>query len=164
MERLTKYDENAKCYLPFSLTDWSEIKIMNKLGELEDVLEKFEIENPDMLALNLQTIENINIQNVNLRNELAELKQKAIVPKFMVGQEVYIINKEYYYKKHWCVEKHKIVGIEDKIDRKEKYVRWYILTYGDIKLGNRYKFQEKDVFATKEEAEQKLAEIGGKDE
>lgn len=96
--------------------------------------------------------------------EVEQLKQKAIVPKFMVGQEVYIINKEYYYKKHWCVEKHKIVGIEDKIDRKEKYVRWYTLTYGDIKLGNRYKFQEKDVFTTKEEAEQKLAEIRGKDE
>lgn len=79
MKRLTEYDNSAKCYLPFSLIGDYEGKIMNKLGELEDVLEKYGIENPDILDLNLQTIKNINIQNANLRNELAELKQKAIV-------------------------------------------------------------------------------------
>lgn len=48
MERLTKYDKNFKCYLPFSLADnWSEIKIINKLGELEDALEKYGIENAE---------------------------------------------------------------------------------------------------------------------
>lgn len=47
MKRLTKYDENAKCYLPFKLADWSKIKIMNKLGELEDVKE-FEFASTDL--------------------------------------------------------------------------------------------------------------------
>lgn len=163
--------------------------IYNKLAKLEDLLEKYDIESAEDLDKFIhhkdcqikkwkQDYENCSKLEKSIskeyqycldnwracENELAELKQKAIVPKFKVGQEVYIINKEYYYKKHWCVEKHKIVGIEDKIDRNEKYVRWYTLTYGDIKLGNRYKFQEKDVFATKEEAEQKLAKIGGEDE
>lgn len=152
---------------------------IDRLGELEDVLEKYGIENLEeyisaLIEARKFSIEESKInfkrhieettKREKLEQQLAELKQKAIVPKFEIGQEVYIINK-YYYKKHWCVEKNKIVGIEDKIDRKEKYVRWYTLTYGDIKLGNRYKFQEKDIFATKEEAEQKLTEIKGeKDE
>lgn len=57
--------------------------------QLVDILAKYGIENLDILDLNLQTIKNINIQNANLRNELAELKQKAIVPKFEKGQLVY---------------------------------------------------------------------------
>lgn len=154
MERLTKYDENAKYYLPFSLTDWSEIKIMNKLGELEDVLEKFEIENPDILALNLQTIKNINIHNTNLQNELAELKRKAIVPKYRQGQLVYIL----YNNIPSQVSIDKIIikaKIESKFSQFNKIEIKYKVDY-DSKHYN-----ENDIFATQKEAEQKLAEIKG---
>lgn len=158
MERLTKYDNSAKCYLPFSLTDWSEIKIMNKLGELEDVLEKFEIENPDILALNLQTIKNINIHNTNLQNELAELKRKAIVPKYRQGQLVYIL----YNNIPSQVSIDKIIikaKIESKFSQFNKIEIKYKVDY-DSKHYN-----ENDIFATQKEAEQKLAEIKGeKDE
>ena len=130
---------------------------MSKLGELEDVLEKFEIENPDILALNLQTIKNINIQNVNLRNELAELKRKAIVPKYRQGQLVYIL----YNNIPSQVSIDKIIikaKIESKFSQFNKIEIKYKVDY-DSKHYN-----ENDIFATQKEAEQKLAEIGGKDD
>ena len=98
-----------------------------------------------------------------LEQELAELKEKAIVPKFKIGQEVFIINTDYYYKKDYKVEKHKIVGIEDKVDRKNTYVRWYSLEFKDCSAnyGKRYKFLEKNVFTTETEAEKKLQELRG---
>ena len=98
-----------------------------------------------------------------LEQELAEPKEKAIVPKFKIGQEVFIINTDYYYKKDYKVEKHKIVGIEDKVDRKNTYVRWYSLEFKDCpaSYSKRYKFLEKNVFATETEAEKKLQELRG---
>ncbi len=87
----------------------------------------------------------------------------AIVPKFKIGQEVFIVNTDYYYKKDYKVEKHKIVGIEDKVDRKNTYVRWYSLEFKDCpaSYSKRYKFLEKNVFATETEAEKKLQELRG---
>ncbi len=92
--------------------------------------------------------EDLHLNWLNEMNkELEELKQKAIVPKFEVGQEIYIvcdfnINRivsgwkiaDYeYYKQQYIVEN------KDSID-------W---------------IHEDKIFTTKEEAEQKLAEIKG---
>lgn len=82
---------------------------IKEFGELEDVLEKYKIENleeyiklhqidnyaqdfiNDLLEENKRVNVVINLikqENNDLKNELAELKQKAIVPKFRIGQEV----------------------------------------------------------------------------
>ena len=81
-------------------TDTTFYEIFNKLGELEDVLEEFELTSAEDLRNYLNFKGNIAIweRELNYKNkiayleqELAELKQKAIVPKFKVGQEIYIV-------------------------------------------------------------------------
>ena len=104
--------------------------------------------------------------SIALNKQLDQANERlkgAIVPKFKIGQEVFIVNTDYYYKKDYKVEKHKIVGIEDKIDRKNTYVRWYSLEFKDFPASNskRYKFLEKNVFTTETEAEKKLQELRG---
>lgn len=115
------------------------------------------------LEEHVKVIEKQQKRIAELEKELAELKEKAIVPKFKIGQEVFIVNTDYYYKKDYKVEKHKIVGIEDKIDRKNTYVRWYSLEYKNSleSYSKRYKFLEKNVFATENEADKKLQELRG---
>lgn len=80
MERLTKYYSGCKCYFPFSLADWNEQKAINKLGELEDVLEKWHIEDLDKF-LDEQIAKERELNDIlrKMEQELAELKQKAIV-------------------------------------------------------------------------------------
>lgn len=51
--------------------------------QLVDILAKYGIENLDILDLNLQTIKNINIQNANLRNELADLQHRLKVSEMV---------------------------------------------------------------------------------
>lgn len=159
MKRLTKYDNSAKCYLPFSLTDWSEIKIMNKLGELEDVLEKYGIKNAEELDniinsirtntfIDIENKEILEIENANLKSELAELKQKAIVPKFERQSHIYGFA---------CgvIKSYIVVAYLDNI-----------ITLCEDTQSNTLEFYNNDYLVeTKEEAEQKLAEIkGDKDE
>lgn len=128
----------------------------HKLCELEDVLEKYEIENAEELDLLLDKNDNLLLsngvrllkeRNDRLEQELAELKQKAIVPKFKVGDKVYAIIDTFAYTGVFPVEikdTHLLYEVWDGQDiTKQHFAR---------------------IFATKEEAEQKLAEIGGKDE
>lgn len=108
----------------------------------------------------------LHCEILNLQSQLDQANERlkgAIVPKFKIGQEVFIVNTDYYYKKDYKVEKHKIVGIEDKVDRKNTYVRWYSLEFKDCpaSYSKRYKFLEKNVFATETEAEKKLQELRG---
>ena len=111
--------------------------------QLIDILAKYGIENLDILDLNLQTIKNINIQNANLRNELAEIKQKAIVLKFKVGQKVYVIENKHIFK-----------DVVEEIEITEDGILFYFEE-------GIYGLEENEIFATKKEAEQKLAEIKG---
>lgn len=185
MERLTKYDNSAKCYLPFSLTDWSEIKIMNKLGELEDVLEKCGIESVEeledyltpklfcyaKLSENLDEfkkdykcepiihidpcepqIEPITDKVKDLEQQLAELKQKAIVPKFSLGQTCFIIWENDIISAR--IEK---IIMKLSKDEEENSI-FYSITN---QYGYALRFPEEQIFATKEEAEQRLKEIKG---
>ena len=130
--------------------------------DMGEDLEKFTERYPTYIEA-LEMLEDKDQRIAELEQELAELKEKAIVPKFKIGQEVFIVNTDYYYKKDYKVEKHKIVGIEDKIDRKNTYVRWYSLEFKDCpaNYSKRYKFLEKNVFTTETEAEKKLQELRG---
>lgn len=135
---------------------------IDKLGELEEVLEKFNIDDAAQLdsilnyirtntLIDIQNKEILELENANLKSELVELKQKAIVPKFQVGQTLFridfgsivlfLVNEIYGY-----IKADKSVDIN------------YFDYVGLI-------IEENDLFATREEAEQKLAEIKGeKDE
>lgn len=111
MERLTKYDKNFKCYLPFSLADnWSEIKIINKLGELEDALEKYGIENAEELDGVLKPlIDNCELENwksaifwktqtERLAQELADLQHRLeVAEKALDKMSEYAINDNDLY-------------------------------------------------------------------
>lgn len=99
-------------------------------------------------------------ENTELKQRIAELEEQlknAIVAKFKIGQKVWYVNKGYIYKKDWHIEELLINGFEYKIDkRKNALVMWYSTYFNDYK---NYKYQEKDLFATKEEALAKLEEL-----
>ena len=169
MERLTDKNHNAinkcseysSCYSCHKENCYIK-EIEEKLGELEDVLEKYGIKNAEELDKRINSIrtntlidienkEILELENANLKSELAELKQKAIVPKFKVGQEIYIV----------CDFNINRIVYGWKIADYEYYKQLYIVVNKD---GIDWLPEEK-IFATKEEAEQKLAEIKGeKDE
>lgn len=77
MERLTIKNSDGSYSQP---TDTKFHEIFNKLGELEDVLEKYGIDNLDDFIKEYSS-RNIKLANDNyaLEQELVELKQKAIV-------------------------------------------------------------------------------------
>lgn len=130
--------------------------IYKKLAELEDILAKYGIENAEELdnlinsiktntLIDIENKEILELKNANLKNELAELKQKAIVPKYNINQIVYLADK--YYNK---VYEFKIATIYAK---KSKDEHFDLISY-DGHL-------EENCYATREEAEQKLAETKG---
>lgn len=125
------------------------------------IYEKYVAELEQDLEFTTKTANDLIEIKHKLEQELAELKEKAIVPKFKIGQEVFIVDKNYFKIEHYKIANCKILGIEDKLDRKNNYVRWYILkiynsSYFEYR---RYKFKEKDVFATEQEAQAKLQEL-----
>lgn len=172
MERLTMLIDshlldNGKLDKEYSLNNKMEFNdfscmdipnaVYNKLGELEDVLEKYGIESAEDLDniinsirtntfIDIENKEILELENANLKSELAELKQKAIVPKFSIGQEVWAIS---VYRKD-CVDNF----IIQEICFCSPYGLYYKTNMGI----NLYEYYF-DIFATKEEAEQKLAEI-----
>ena len=156
MERLTIKNSDGSYSQP---TDTKFHEIFNKLGELEDILESWHIENLEELKTRLHDCQVYHLKNNsnetlihNLKNELAELKQKAIVPKFQANQETW-----YYH-----IGNNKIYSgiIED--------MQWRPVNGMYYRIPNLqrdyYWIREDELFATREEAEQRLAEIGDKDE
>ena len=151
MERLTKFDyENYRALKPKQ-------DVVDKLGELEDVLEEFELTSAEDLRNHLNFQDNmaiwegeLNYKNkiADLEQQLAELKQKAIVPKFKVGQEIYIV----------CDFNINRIVSGWKIADYEYYKQQYIIENKD---GIDWLPEEK-IFATKEEAQAKLKELGEK--
>ena len=125
---------------------------IKEFGELEAVMEKYGIENLDDFIKEYSS-KNIKLANDNyaFEQELAELKQKAIVPKFKIGQEVYaIFDRTLWGERMIEVVNAKIIGIitTNKIQYMfSNLADWYI---------------EENVFATKEEALAKLEELGEK--
>ena len=183
MERLTKYDEfgnaefvgidNTKLYERLVCDETVALTIAtDKLAELEDVLEEFELTSAEDLRHYLNFKVNMAIWEgkLELKNkiavlerELAELKQKAIVPKFEVGQEVWVNDWTGQLRIGRIYE----VQTNAVLHSQQPLITYLVDFYGnyeDDDQENDY-YEEKDVFATKEEAEQKLAEIKGeKDE
>lgn len=139
---------------------------------MEDVLEEFELTSAGDLRKHLNFKDNmeiwegeLNYKNkiADLEHELAELKQKAIVPKFQIGQTLYMIPTQFN-----GLIKIKEYGLLS-IDLSDIGIRYHLVCKekergiepfycaSEVMFGH-------SIFTTKEEAEQKLAEIGGKDE
>ncbi len=182
MERLTEYDEfgnvkfvgidNTKLYERLVCDETVALTIAtNKLGKLEDVLEEYELTSAEDLRNFLNFKGNmaiwegeLNYKNkiIDLEQELAELKQKAIVPKFRTYQPIFYITQ--YYTSTKGNPEYDIISDNYYVAENENEI---ILGWNYAKDFNqrKYYYVRKDwVFATKEEAEQKLAEIGETDE
>lgn len=171
MERLTKFDyENYRALKPKQ-------DVVDKLGELEDILEKYDIESVEeledylapklfcyaKLSENLDEIkkycqcepiihidtcepqvELITDKIKDLKQELAELKQKAIVPKFERQSHIYGFA---------CgrIKPYVVIAYLDNT-----------ITLCEDVQSNTFEFYNNAYLVeTKEEAEQKLAEIKG---
>ena len=142
-------------------------KAINKLGELEDVLEKFNIgyaaQLDSILTNTLIDIENkeiLELENANLKSELAELKQKAIVPKFRTYQPIFYITQ--FYTSTKGNPEYDIISDKYYVAENENEI---ILGWNYAKDFNQRKYYYvcKDwVFATKEEAQAKLKELTAK--
>lgn len=109
----------------------------------------------DLRAENEELKERLSQQDARIK-ELAELKQKAIVPKFQIGQTLYMIPTQFNgltkIKEYNLLS----VGLSDigirydiALKEKERGIEPYYCASEDM-FG-------KSIFATKEEAEQKLA-------
>lgn len=181
MERLTHkivYDNEHYQYVS-SYNQESEIS--TKLGELEDVMEKYGIENLEEYISALIEARNIAIEekkeNIEeeknlfkdyieeiikrekLEQELAEIKSKMIVPKFRTYQSIFYITQ--YYTSTKGNPEYDIISDKYYVAENENEI---ILGWNYAKDFNqrKYYYVRKDwVFATKEEAEKKLAEIKG---
>lgn len=182
MERLTEYDEfgnaefvgidNTKLYERLVCDETVALTIAtNKLAKLEDVLEEFELTSAEDLRnyLNFKTNMAIWEGELNYKNkiaeleqELAKLKQKVIVPKFEVGQEIYVIDD--YFRVTSAIIERITICRENSISKGETSYVHYLAN-----LGEKYEWDERylrldgeEIYLTKEEAEKKLAEIKGK--
>lgn len=176
VERLTKKDDFFDYVLPeqnifgdnqafeislgeteYSCKKYVVGEAIKEFGELEDVLEKYGIDNLDEFIKEYSS-RNIKLANDNyaLEQELAELKQNAIVPKFKIGQTLYMIPtqsnglskiKDYILLSVSLSD----IGIryDLSLKEKEKGIEPFYCASEDM--------FEKSIFATREEAEQKLA-------
>ena len=146
---------------------------IDRLAELEDVLEKYGIENLDDFIKEYSS-RNIKLANDNyvLEQELAELKQKAIVLPFEFDKPIYKLcpkcNDQQIDCKNcaWggcgfnqcydiCHKENKGQIIREVIFKKNNCnVSWNALHFISEHWGEYY-------FATKEEAEAKLEELRG---
>lgn len=147
-----------------------------QFGRIEDVLGKHDVGSAEELDLILEGLAKVHQENANLKNELAELKQKAIVLPFEFDKPIYKLcpkcNDRQTDCKNcaWggcgfnqcydiCHKENKGQIICEVIFKKDNCnVSWNALRFISEHWGEYY-------FATKEEAEHKLAEIKGvKDE
>lgn len=136
-------------------------EIITTLGKIEDVLEKYGVENLDDFIKEYSS-RNIKLANDNyvLEQELAELKQKAIVlPKeLQVGCKIFWANEDGVYSG-------KLYAVTKDINPDGCFNIWlYCLYDNGLSYSHLIEDFEVELFATREEAEQKLAEIGGKNE
>lgn len=132
---------------------------IRQLGKLEDLLEKYNVESVEELDLILQSLEKVHKENAYLKNELAELKQRAIVPKYNIKQHIWLARNNEFQKEPCELI---VRNVEYKF-KTDDFI--YIVDF--VEKGHHKSINmcdNGDLFATKEEAEQKLAEIGGKDE
>lgn len=158
MERLTEYDNfgnaefvginNTKLYKKLVCDETVALTIaVNKLGELEDVLEKWNIKDLDgFIEEQITKKRELNDILWKMEKELAELKQKAIVPK---EDKFVIVSNAWKHNKKYGIAKVQQIMTDHYILQTNDYLGSYVtcIQYGKFK--------------TLEEAEQKLAEIKG---
>lgn len=183
MERLTEkvndyWRTNDKAHIYYLDTNESVFvgNAIDRLGEFEDVLERWHIENLEGYISALIEVRNIAIEEKKtqfkryieevtkrekIEQQLAELKQKMIVPKFKVGQEIYVIDD--YFRVTSAIIERITIYRENSISKGETSYVHYLAN-----LGEKYEWDERylmldgeDISLTKEEAEKKLAEIKG---
>ena len=122
--------------------------------------ERFEVfgkiikDNEDIPALLDNYLATVRLNELNdkvkeLEQELAELKEKAIVPKFKVGQEIWCIQYMAIFK--FKINKVEIHRGEEETENRIIYGNWEDMIYQI----------EENCFTTEEEAQAKLKEIQG---
>ena len=125
--------------------------VMARDGLLETEKDKRITELEQDLEFTTKTANELIEIKHKLEQELAELKEKAIVPRFKIGQEVWWIDTRgnIYNKQNYKIDSYLIDSIV-VTDNKFRY-------YGEdgCWLG------EEDLFATEQEAQAKLKEIQG---
>ena len=135
-----------------------------RIAELEQELAKYKelqdrlgLKNADefewFVMLDLLTDNEKNMHILDLHRELAELKEKAIFPKFKLGQKVFTINKP-----NECIFELKIVAIRVTKHIEDKF---NILVYDTERVKDKLIMGhfEEGLFATKQEAQEKLKEM-----
>lgn len=126
----------------------------NKLAELEDVLEEFEIKSVQELKARLQSESQLSndVYRLTLENEeLTKQLSKAIVPKFEITHEVYVIDT---LSKNIYKTQISSIRIFDGYEF-AYYCKYDSETQERIYL----EIDEENVFATKAEAQAKLDEM-----
>lgn len=126
-------------------------ELEQELAKYKELQDQLGLENADefewFVMLDLLTDNEKNMHILDLHRELAELKEKAIVPKFKTGQECYLIDNNFNYFKN--TKEFNIVCSNIK-----KQQNWYyVKDYGV--------YHENDLFATEQEAQTKLQELRG---
>ena len=125
-------------------------ELEQELAKYKDLQDRLGLENVDefewFVMLDLLTDNEKNMHILDLHRELAELKEKAIVPKFKHQDYVYAI----------CSYKDIFKG---QIDVFDYYSNTYFIFFGKD-IGSDW-FSENLLFTTEEEAQDKLKEIKG---
>lgn len=125
MERLTQFISGHYWY------NTEDMNVGDKLGQLEDVIEKYGIESV---------------------KELDEILENAIVPKFKIGQEVF-----YYDVDVKKIIKAKVTGFSFCDDFENLFYELYGVSY----FTRYNIIEENRIFATEEEARKRLEELNG---
>lgn len=155
---ISEIDHKYLCYNCFKKEQPKElIKIISELKkQFEELKEKYEWEKEQHNVSKLE-LADTERDYEKLKQELAELKEKAIVPKFKVGQKVYgvFINRKYMECNEVCnLEITAIMKCNNGI-----FYQGYVLKKG--KNRSDYWFNEENTFLTEQEAIEKLKEIQG---
>ena len=134
-------------------------KLLKEIYKFEKELAEFKEKYEDCENERLQNrIEYLTMKNkwLSAEKELAEFKEKAIVPKFKVGQNIFFIDNE-------CQIAQGVVDViltgQDVFENWCKYSIDLGLEYeDDIRFIDK---NEEEIFATKEETQDKLKEMKG---
>ena len=133
--------------------------VANDMGKFPEKYKNVKVVERDKIIEALKNIDNYLQKIAELEQELAEFKQKAIVPKFRTYQPIFYITQ--FYTSTKGNPEYDIISDKYYVAENENEI---ILGWNYAKDFNqrKYYYVRKDwVFATREEAEQKLAEIKG---
>ena len=153
-EDLEKFIEKYPTYIEaleiLEQKDQRIAELEQELAKYKDLQDRLGLENVDefewFVMLDLLTDNEKNMHILDLHRELAELKEKAIVPRFKYKDYVYAIysDKDIF---------------KGQIDIFDYYTKEYLVFFSED-IGNDW-FSENSLFAIEQEAIEKLKEIQG---